>query len=61
MYSPPSEVGPKLRISQSLSEEERQTKDAAELVAVIAALRHFKTSDCKVYVITNSNYVVLGA
>ena len=58
---PPSEVGPELRISESLSEEERQTNNGAELVAVIAALRGFETSDYNVCVFTNSEYVVLAA
>ena len=44
-----------------VSDEERQTNNAAELVAVIAALRRFETSVCKVCVIMDSEYVVLGA
>ena len=55
------ELRSELRISESLSEVERQTNNAAELVAVIAALRRFETSVCKVCVITDSEYVVLGA
>ena len=58
---PPLEVGPELRISQSLSEEERRTNNAAELVAVIGAWRRFEISVCKVCVITDSEYVELGA
>ena len=60
VYVPPTEAGPELRISESLSEEERQTNNAAELVAVISALRHFETKDRKVCMITDSEYVVLG-
>ena len=58
---PPSELRPQLRISESLSEDERQTNNAAELVAVIAALRRFETAVCKVCVIADLEYVVLGA
>ena len=36
---PPSEVGPDLRIPESLSAEETQTNNAADVVAVIVALR----------------------
>ena len=57
---PPQRFGPELRISESLSEEERQTNNAADVVAVIAALRRFETTDCKICVFTNSEYVVLG-
>ena len=57
----PSEIGPEPRISESLSEEERQTDNAVELVAVIATLRHFETMECKICVVTDSEYVVLGA
>ena len=39
---PPSELRPKLRMCESLSEDERQTNNAAELVPVIAALRALK-------------------
>ena len=57
---PPQRFGPELRISESLSEEERQTNNAADVVAVIAALRRFETTDCKICVFTDSEYVVLG-
>ena len=58
---PPSELIPELRISKSLSEDERQTNNAAGLVAVIAVLTRFEAAVCKVCVITDSEYVVLGA
>ena len=35
--------------------------NAAEWVDVIAALRRFETTDCKICVVTDSEYVVLGA
>ena len=61
VYAPPSEIGPELRISESLSEEEGQPNNAAEVVAAVAALRRFETTDCKICVVTDSEYVVLGA
>ena len=49
------------RSEEELPATSPQTNHTADLVAVIAVPRCFETSVCKVCVITDSEYIVLGA
>ena len=57
----PKEFYIERRVSQPLDKDERQTNNLPELFAAIATVRLFAARSCKICVMTDSEYVFLGA
>ena len=61
VYVQASEHCLEVHLSAPLEGDERQTNNAVELVAAITGLRLFNTVPAKVCIVTDSEYVYLGA